>query len=212
MSEETTEEKKKRFVNDIFPSPEVAARIVDIIVHNKPQGWSRKSNAPYYKELYALRTKKHIDMMIETKKDVTYYYAVWCGEKEEKMSRQTLYVMINQSIRYLLDKIDTPDRKYGKWWETVKVHIKPGVGIRLEYIVGFGEAGEDITLTVPDANKPVWKQQMENWLESDTTTPFCQENLILSPQEVKDLKESIGVLVNIQYSITMSHVKLIRIK
>jgi hypothetical protein len=187
------EERKRKFVEDIFPSPEVASRIVDIVVHNKPQGWSRKSNAPYYKEIYALRTKKHIDIMMETKKDLTYFYATWCGEKDEKMSKQTLYVMINQSLRYLIDKLDTPDRKYGRWYETVRLKIMHNVGIRISYIVGFGEGGEDVVLTIPDAEKPVWRQ-MENWLESDSNEPFCQEGLVLSPQEIRDIKEGLAFL------------------
>src|SRR4051812_14140417 len=99
MSEEVDKEIKKR-IEGIFPNPQTASAIVDLVVHKRPKGWSRKSNATYYKEIYAKQMKESVDKMIETGNRLVYKYEVWCNEDDGNMSPGTLYLRINQSIRY----------------------------------------------------------------------------------------------------------------
>jgi hypothetical protein len=128
----------------VFNNPETQAAVVDAIVSNKPAGWSRRSNAPYYKEKYARRLKPVIDEMMQDGKPVVYDY------KEVKtklhISKSTLYLMVNQSMHYLVDRMDTPDKKYAKFCETLNIHQEEGVGLVIEIEAGFnGENEEALT-------------------------------------------------------------------
>ena len=53
---------------------------------------------------------------------------------------------------------------------------------------------------------------MDEWLEDETNyEPFVKEGLALSQQEVVNLIAKVAQLSNVQYSITESYVKLIKI-
>jgi len=202
-------EQIKKAADSIFPSPEVASKFVDMIVSNRPHGWSRHSNAPYYKEIYAIQMKKEIDKMIQSGNSLTFRYNIWCTE--DGMTPNTLYTRINQSIRYLCEKLD-PDGKYKRWYEIVKIRKKIKVGIIIEYIMGLADGAElSAEETVPTVDQPKWRRDLDNWLESDNTVPFCQEGLTLTPDEILRLKIEMQQLTNVKASIKSESVKVIKI-
>lgn len=204
-----TDEKIKERLNGIFSSPEIASKVVNLVVHNRPAGWSRKSNAPYYKEIYAIQLKGEIDKMIESGKPLCFRYTTWCTD-ETRMSKQTLYNRINQSIRYLIEQLDI-DRHYAKWYESVRVERVHNVGIIISFVVGLDSAGQFKAEQVePKENEPIWKREMDAWLESDNIRPFCKEGLALTPQQVIDLSVELDTLSGIKASVTSSSVKIIR--
>ena len=203
------DEKIKERLNGIFSSPAIASKVVNLVVHNRPAGWSRKSNAPYYKEKYALQLKSEIDKMIESGKPLCFRYSVWCTE-ETRMSKQTLYNRINQSIRYLIEQLDI-DRYYAKWYESVEIERERSIGISIYFIVGLsGTEQFKAELIEPKENAPIWKREMDAWLESDNIRPFCKEGLALTEQEVIDLSVELDTLSGIKASVTSSSVKIIR--
>ncbi len=210
MNDDLDNQIKER-LKTIFPNPATASAVVDLVVHaKKPKGWCRKSNAPYFKEVYATQIKRDIDKMIadEGKSSITYRFAIWCGE-DSSMSPRTLYARINQSIRYLIERMDTPEGKYAKWYETVRLETKHRVGIVINYIPGTQDnmAAE---LVASKETMPMWRMKMEHWLESDDDKPFLQEGLLLNPKDIADLKLDLGQLSHIACSITSSTIKLVK--
>ena len=213
MNEEqdNTDEKIRNRLNQIFP-PQVASRVVDVVVSNRPSGWSRHSNAPYFKEVYGKQMRDDIEKMLANGKPLVYRYGVWCTD-ETGMSKGTLYTRINQSIRYVVEKMDTPDKRYSSWYDRVRVHRRSGVGVMIEFIAGLHEGeefkGEEVE---PREHMPVWRREMEDWLESDSMIPFCKEGLALSPDEIEQLKQQFAQLTNVMSSITSASVKIVKLK
>jgi hypothetical protein len=200
----------------IFVNPTVATRIVNLVTSNKPVGWSSRSNAPYFKKIYADEIKPYIDQMMIDKQDIIYRYSVWCTD-ETNMTPQTVYNRVNMSIRYILDPrfgMDT-DHTYADWYELVHVARVKGLGVVISYIPGFGN-NDNVNLkpesVSPKETKPLWYRKMDDWLEDvDNFEPYVKENLALSESEIVDLKIRLSGLSNIQSSITESKVAIIRI-
>ena len=210
MSDELNEKIQQRF-KDVIPDSHTASKVVDLIVHNRPQGWSRKSNATYYKDKYAKQLKEVADEMIANNKERCFRYKTWCNE-DTGMTENTLYTRINQSIRYLIDFLDTPEHKYAQWYENVNITRDRGVGVVIKFIVGMSGADSFKPDEVqPKENTPVWKQQMDDWLEGDSSRPFCVEGLTLTPQEIVDLTTDLDKLSNVQASVKSESVKIIRV-
>lgn len=206
------DEKIKRRLSEIVPK-ELLTNLVDISTGSKPAGWSRKSQAPYFKEIFGAGMKKDIDQMIETGKPMLYRYTTWCTEGT-KMSPNTLYQRVNQSIRYVVERMDTPERKYGRWYERVVTTRPAGVGVLIQFVTGLGDTVGHGTFKAEQVEEreslPAWKVRMEDWLEGDDDSPFIQENLCLTPNEVASLKLQFATLTNVIASVKSSSVKIVR--
>jgi hypothetical protein len=202
-------------VKQIFVNPTVAQRIVEIATSDRPLGWSSKSNATYYKKIYADEIRPFIDAMMIDRRDIVYRYTIFCTP-ETGLSKQTIYNRVNQSIRYLKERGTAEDRKkYNDWDEQVKVERIRDVGVVISYIdkepetVGIPLKPESIE---PKASKPVWMRRMDDWLEdNDNFEPFVKEGLALSIEEQTSIKVRLSGLKNVQASITDESVKIIRI-
>lgn len=213
MSNDETNAAIKSRLSAIFPDPATAARVVEAVVHSRPLGWSRKSNAPYYKEMYAEQMRAEADRMLASGNPLVYRYDKWCTD-DTQMSKNTLYTRINQAVRYLVECMDAPDRRYSKWHDTTRTYRKSGVGVVIEFIPGLrGEdkSGFKADEIQPRENMPRWKREMEDWLESDSVTPFSIENLALGPDEIAELKVQFAQLSSVIASIKSSSIKIIRV-
>ena len=152
--------------------------------------------------------------MIQKGKSLLFRYSVFCNEKT-RMSHATLYNRIYQSIRYLVERMDTLDHKYEQWLERVTITRPAGVGILIEYIPGFsfqgGEIGNFEAEAPEDAVRvPGWKAKLQEWLESDNEEPFVMEGLVLSEDEIKQLKIELAGLQGIGASIKSSSIKVVK--
>ena len=202
---ETDEQIKKR-LHDIFPDPATASKVVDLVVSKKPPGWSRHSNAPYYKEEFALQIKKWIDLMLQNGGDIIYRWDIFC----EDVSRNTLYNKVNQSIRYLIERMDE-NGKYQNWYNTVDIDRTNSVGLRIKFRTSTDAHNFTPQLVKPEQSLPKWRRDLDEWLEDDKKTkPFCEEGLALSPEEIKQLKTELYGLVGIVASITSYAIKVIK--
>lgn len=212
MNEETDKEIKKR-IEGIFPHPSTASAMVDLIVHKRPRGWSRKSNATYYKEIYAKQMRESIDTMIASGNRLIYRYETWCNEDHGDMSPSTLYLRINQSIRYLIEQMDTDEHKYAKWYETVRISREKNVGVIVEFIPGLAnESGFKPDVIEPkDIGRPPWERQMDEWLESNNNSPFVKEGLALAPEEIVTIKIKLQQLSNVMANVTSSSIKIVKV-
>lgn len=207
----STDDEIKSRLKDIFPDATVQSKIVNMVVSKRPLGWSHKSNAPYFKEIFGKQLKSEIDKMMSSGEGIIFRYSKWCND-QNGMTPNTLYTRINQSIRYVLECLD-PDGIYKQWYQTVRIKREPNLGVCVRYIPGFNEEGINgfVGETIIGSDEgPRWKREMDEWIEGDDRKPFIQENLALTPTEITELKIQIAQLSNIMSSITSSCVKLIK--
>lgn len=208
MSDLNAEERLKK----IFKDPVQQAKVVDHVVHNKPLGWSRRSNAPYFKEEYALQLKEVVDQMLIDRQDVCYSYDDYL--KHYGIARETLYLRINQSKRYLLEFLD-PDKIYAKFFERAQINRERGIGVTIKFIPEFrsGESDFKPRAIEPPEQKAKWQKEMERWLEESEPgdDPFYKDKLALSPEEIGTIKLQLRPLVNVLASITAHTIKLVKI-
>ena len=200
----------KNKIREIFVSPELSSKVVDIVVHgNKPSGWSRRSNATYYREPYALQIRDTIDAMWADRQDRLFRYSDW-----KHMSHNSVYLRINQSIRYLVDNLD-PDHKYARFLQMVAITRERNIGVKITFNEEY-RFSDTSTFSpspiIPKSEAPKWKQKIETWLEESEPgdKPFILEGLMLTPEEIKDLKLQFAGLKNVGASISGSTIRLIK--
>lgn len=205
---------KEQQIKSIFPSPQVANQLIKLVTSPQPLGWSHRSNATYFKEEYAQQVKSDIDKMIDTRNDIVYRYGIWCGNGAGQMSNQTLYIRINQSIRYLIERLD-PHSLYRKWYETVGIQRKKGLGVVIYFLDEFKETNKSAFKAeeiLPIKQQPAWMKKMDDWLEDDKQIqPFVQEKLALTDDEVNVLRESLIQLGGIEASVSSGFVRIIKV-
>lgn len=201
-------------ITQIFKNPAQAAKVVDAIVQGpRPAGWSRKSMAPYYKELYGQEMKESLDTIMANRIDVIYDYETF---EKMGMSRNTVYLRVNQSLRYLMERMD-PDHKYAKFYrECLQITKERNVGVRISLIPEYrnSQVSEFKPKPVmPKSEAPLWRRKLEAFLESAQPgdKPFIQEHLALTPEEIKALKESFYGVKGFLVNITSFSVKVVRI-
>lgn len=203
-----TQKQAAHAVRDFFKDPRVAEAVVDLAVRKRPPGWSKRSNAPYYKEVYALQMKRVVDDMLDTRQDQVYFFKDF-----PRTSPTTLYLRIHQSIHYLIDYLDTEDKRYAKWNEMISITRERKTGIRLSFIEGVRTAQmENFTprAAIPKSEIPKWKQSVEEYLESSRTSPLHITGLMLTPDDIKHAKESLTGVAGILFRITSSEIKIIK--
>lgn len=199
-------------IRDFFKNPKIEKAVVDIVVRKKPVGWSRRSNAPYYKEYYAQTLKAQIDAMIADRKDRIFPYASF-----PQHSKQTLYLRINQSLRYIIDYMDDDNKTYAKWSEMVEITRERDVrGIRISYrpeFQGMDFSKEFIPVAIESRSQvPTWKQEVDDYLENSQPgdKPLHIDKLCMTPEQVIDLNTSLKPLEGIMYSVNAHEIKIIK--
>lgn len=190
-----------------LPNGKIASQLVDLVMRKRPIGWSKRSFATYYSNLHATWLKKSLDEMIESRQDIVFRYDT------ARMSANSLYLRVNQAFLFLLENMDS-EGKYAKLRTEVRVRREKGVGVIFEF---------DEVLRNPDdvgaekivkevANQPKWRDKMDDYLESPSTagTPFFQDGLVLTLEEIQELKDELGGLKNLICDVTSRHVKIIK--
>ncbi len=215
MSNEQTDKEIRDRLQSVFPNPQIASRVIDLVTATKPEGWSRRSNPPYYKEKYAMQMKEYVDRMIDLKGDIVFNYKDW--EDNGGNTKSTLYARVSQSIRYLIDHLDTIEGKYRNWYDIVRVETKYDSGnkLRIAFLPGTSGGTKDQAfnpeIVEPPQNMPVWKVRMEDWIESDSAAPFVQEGLILSAEQVAEIKKDLKEIPTLAASVNNNSIKIIRV-
>lgn len=195
-----------------YPSRESINKLFDYAVAKRPPNWSHGSCAPYYKEFYAQNIKEAIDAQLINRQDIVYRYDTFCGKDEEIISKATLYNRVNQSIRYLLDHLDTDDKTYLSWRKIVRIERKQGLGILIYMIPEFRSPAYNHTpdFVIPKEDMPLWKRRMEDWLESGEKSPFIMERLSLTNDEVKSIYGDLNRLKGIAAQVQSGSIKIVR--
>jgi hypothetical protein len=198
----------------IFKDPQMSAKMVDILVNNKPQGWGRRSIAPYFTEKYGKIMKAVLDTMMEKKEDLVYGYDDF--KQQFGLSASSLYLRINQSIKYVCEKMDTPDHKYSKFCEMFTIERRRGVGVILRFKPDMREGFNAEFIPKPIISKdelPKWKDDLNTWLEESVPgdEPFHADKLALNPEEIQEVKNSLVGLKGVISNVTSYHIKVIKL-
>lgn len=228
MSDEIKQSVKEE-VRKIFSSPTVQKAVLDIVDNRRPKGWSSRSYPTYYKEIYAKQIREDIDAMIANYErgeitTIVMDYDAWCGEKDPKtgerpkMAEYTLYLRVNQSIRFLTEHLDTEDRRYGKWNQVVDIRRnKQAGGITISWSDAFLEgtvsAAAKARHVQPEQARPKWERQIDYYLTDETNyEPLIIPNLLLTQEEVIALKKRFVTLTNVMADISGSCIRLLKMK
>ena len=199
MSDDNTSLEDK--LKAVFANPTTRSMVASALASPRPNGWGKHSKAPYFNKAYAEEMRKIVDQQIENRKDVVFVYEKWC--KALGISERTLYARINQSIMFLLERLD-PDNKYKHWYENVTIDCKKS---QFAIIISLTKIEEQRALT-PEFAEPrltmaQWRKDMMDWLEdNDNQEPFIREGLCLSPAEILEMREQFlpnsGLMVDIK--------------
>jgi hypothetical protein len=208
-----SEEQQNKPVTITFPDGRTASNIVNLVVKKKPAGWSRRSYATYYKKRYAEWLKRDIDAMMIDRQPVIYRKDLW-----PNVSMHSLYLRVNQALRYLLDPENNmdPDGKYKKFMEEIHIGFVPkgksskiGVAMMFDEVLEGNEPKAE--KFVGEEDMPKWKMELDEWLESGSNTePFHRSGLILTPEVIEQLKLELDGLENVIASITSRDIKIIK--
>ena len=188
-------------------------RIVNLAVKTKPAGWARKSYATYYKKRYAVWIQRDVDAMIVDRSPKIYRKDLW-----PNVSVQSLYLRVNQAVRFLTDvenEMD-PDGKYRIWHREVHIGLYPKKGYpKIGVVMDFDPVteGEEPRAEsfIGEADMPNWKLKLDSWLEdSSQTEPFYKGHLLLTPEQIEQLKMELDGLQNILFTINSREIKVIK--
>lgn len=165
---------------------------------------------PYYKRVFGEEMKLVFDKMEadEQKRDFIYRYSLY-----PKLKATSLYLKINQSILYLLDKLDTSDYKYRQLKNMIEVdRTRSKSGIMLCWNRDLLEGGT-APLPEPVNDDESVKEYMDaiNKFLSDETEPILNiKGLALTGHEVELIQAALGELTNIAPLITEREIKLVK--
>lgn len=161
-----------------------------------PRGWKRSTNAPYYKESFALEMKELFDQMMMDGKPIMFLYS----DLPNETSRASLSARLLQSTLYLIERMDTADKKYATFRNTVEFNkslTEDGIVIQAKKIVNNPE---NKLIARPMEYKPntsIFKNELNEWLESAPRGDRNKwEGLSLSVESYKELKDELQAMAN----------------
>lgn len=200
----TTEDK----LREIFINPVASAQVAEMLVTNKPHGWSRKSQSPYYADKYGMELKAALDIMMREKQDVVYSF-----EKFPGLALNTLYLRVNQSSLYVKEQMDA-DRKYTNFLTQIDIRKIKGVGVRLSFKEEYRDTydpASHFVMVKPEAKVPEWKEALDDYLVNGAVgKPFIREGLVLTTDSIAQIKTELGGVTGLICSVTAHTIKVMK--
>lgn len=186
---------------DILKDPALLAQFAP----KKPQGYSRRSNCPYYKPLFALQFRDALEFVIKMNSPF-----VWRYKEHENLSKTSLYLRIAQGKQYLLDHLD-PEKKYAAICALVSISRERNIGVVIRVHNALRESKTFMPTPLDEEGSAAsWKHKMEDWIEhGEIGSEFLVDNLSMGEEEVLSLKHSLGAFDDvIAYNITQTKIKM----
>lgn len=210
MSDQHTDADVTAGLRIVQNNPAIAQAVLDQAISKRPSNWSRRSNAPYYNEKYASVTKKVIDEMMIDRDDRLYPLTQFPGK-----SIETIYLRLNQSWRYVMEKMD-PDGRYRKFNQMFRIRRIKDVGVKIEMIE---ESKNDELLNtfvplkvVDNEKKMTMPERIDAFIESAKVGgEFHEFGLCLTSDQIKDIKNSMADIQNFICKVTTTEIKIVRI-
>lgn len=198
----------------VFANPKVQEAAVDLFVRKRPMGWGRRSIAPYFNEHYGREAKAVLDEMMKSRQDVCYHYSEFL--KKFGINKETLYLRVNQSMRYVVEMMDDKDHTYGRFMAMLIIRRIHGLGVTVRFRPECRDGNiSDFKPKPVDAKDevPRWKEHLNDWLENSEPgdKPFLKEGLTLTATEIEDLNVSLKQVKGIMFNVTSFSVKIIKV-
>lgn len=180
----------------------------------KPTTWSNRSNAPYYKERYAIQLQTILDVMMEEYSKGIIDSRMF-KYKDFNLKKSSLYLMINQAKLFLIDNMDN-DNRYRKFLDNIKVKQEQE-GVVLRYCkdiindtkISLDRATPIQTLTEQQISIQV---KVEEFLQNAKAGDKLElKNLSLDDDMIEALESSVNQLEDIVASISRTNLRLIKL-
>lgn len=180
----------------------------------KPTAWSNRSNAPYYKERYAIQLQTILDVMMEEYSKGIIDSRMF-KYKDFNLKKSSLYLMINQAKLFLIDNMDN-DNRYRKFLDNIKVKQEQE-GVVLRYCkdiindtkISLDRATPIQTLTEQQISIQV---KVEEFLQNAKAGDKLElKNLSLDDDMIEALESSVNQLEDIVASISRTNLRLIKL-
>lgn len=182
-------------------------------VNNDPLDLAQRRNAiqmPYYKHVFGMEMKLVFDTMAadEMKRDFIYRYSAY-----PKLKPSSLYLKINQSKLYLLDKLDTADYHYRRLAAIIDIdRTRSKSGIMLCWNRDLIEGG---TAPLPepvndDESVKEYIEAIDKFLQDETEPILHLKGIALSGHEMELIQSSLADLTNIAPVVTEREIKLVK--
>jgi len=179
---------------------------------DRPSTWSRRANAPYYRQRHALEVKHILDEMILARESGDRKPRLIKYADYQEIAPVTLYLKINQAMLYLLDKLD-PDGVYKEFREII--HISRARGTNGGIVISYNQGEDDKPLVAratsheehvaveappksteptPEPKKPEdWKATLHAFVEkADVGQQLKLNNLNLTADDGEYIKSMIA--------------------
>lgn len=180
----------------------------------KPTAWSNRSNAPYYKERYAIQLQTILDVMMEEYSKGIIDSRMF-KYKDFNLKKSSLYLMINQAKLFLIDNMDN-DNRYRKFLDNIKVKQEQE-GVVLRYCkdiindtkISLDRATPIQTLTEQQISI---QTKVEEFLQNAKAGDKLElKNLSLDDDMIEALESSVNQLEDIVASISRTNLRLIKL-
>ena len=181
-------------------------QLMSVLSNERPRKWKKNTVAPYYKALYGEQMKAVFDAMLLDRKDREFKY-----EEFPTLSRNTLYLRVNQSRLYLVEEMD-PEGVYKKFAECISI-TREKTGILLSIPEDFKSPSKPFVPDIVDAVADNWEADLDTFLEeSKPGDQFIRKNLSISEEKQQDMMDSMSTLEDIVCSITYRTIKVVKLK
>ena len=215
MTEETNLIERVQKLFNVASADELKS-LLDRSAQNKKQNrpnHSKSTNATYYRERYAIELRGTLDEMMAEHAQGIYENRLFRYD-ESPLSKNSLYLYVQQSRQYLLDNLD-PDGKYAKFMEYIRWGKRHGLGIEIKYdrmICSPGTTIRASKVVEEDKQSAVWKDKLDKFLETaPERATLVIDKLALSEEEIAEVESQITGLQNVLFDIKSSRIKIAKL-
>lgn len=198
-------------VKEIFQDSRLASKVVDLVITKRPANWGRRSVAPYFNEKHGKQMKEVLLEMMKTKEDQIFNYEYF--KEKFNMGRVSLYLRVNQSMRYVIEYLDDERQTFGRFCSMISINkIDAGVILRFKENCRDGDVNDfkPKSVIAKDA-PPIWKEKLQDYLENAKPgdKPLLIEKLALTTNEIKELKISLSSVKGVLFNINSYSIKVV---
>lgn len=179
----------------------------------RPSHYSKNSNLPYYKEIYAVELREVFDKILETKRPYLWKYEEWSEYKPNTLAQR-----VRCAIKFLIDHLD-PDGKYAYLRDCVDIGPVPnakkaiGLGIRFKRSIDPETLRHDPKRFMPK-NISDFKEVIsiiDDYLKDEMRHEALDIPCVLLPEHQETLITQYSSLNNVIMNIDNKHVKIVKL-
>lgn len=203
-------------IQELFKTSE-QKRVADLLLskgaEKRPTTWSGMTVASYYKERFALELKAVVDEMMKAYAAADLTDVEWSFKDYPEMAPSTIYNKLNQSKRYLLEKMDIQGI-YSAFFQLVNF-TRERTGIRLSYARDIRNPNENTfkpKKVISKYDGPTWKIKIQKWLDNAKEKERLHvKNLSLTPEEIDVANELLSNIHDILFEVTDEDIRIVKL-